>query len=581
MGELEKEAEAHLTLARLLRKERPPAKRAELRRILGTNHPIHRKIAEIEALDAAPEHEESSERPPQYVARRIVEPLKMPLSKLKFLVKPPRVQEPLFRYLFREYAKILHFGYSTHTVSPTFLFPVLRADRRLLHGFADSLKRAATELRELVRQALASGWRVAEKREYNLLVVLGRLCDEIVATNFAVLSTRDRKLIDRLSQIEVLFLILHYQPEDTELVIYTLGRILSLEPAGGGALADRAEDRARRILTSDFALPSLHNLLLILNMIKGRRLLTFAELLTPNLGDLINDTDFACVDEVRTEIDTYLGGLKETLTTLDRRRAELKKIRVYLPVDGTGVPQTSRLEDFYQGSQLAREEGWSFANDKENVVLFVPRLLRLIDATFGPLLAGRILMTSGKRGVVFSPPLFGTELQKLRNVRERVERLAFDLHTFTYKRYLSIRKDGKGGIRIEGAIISYVEDAQAILQGIAERMMELLAAPRSVAPAGVEPHPIEAIGSTAVVIPYEGETIRSPAGLSGRTVAETLTELTTIFYLAVTYLYEQDLAAQPEEEAAIMARFDSTLATLRRIADSIFYDETVAQLLGS
>ncbi len=580
VGELEKEAEAHLTLARLLRKERSPAKRAVLRRILRTNHPIQRKIAEIEALDAEAEREEAPERP-QYVARRVVEPLKMPVSKLKLLIKAPRVQESLFRYLFREYAKILHFGYTTHTVSPTFLLPAVRPDRRFLQSFADGLKRAATELHELIRQALQAGWRTVEKREYNLLVILSRLCEEIVATNFSVLSYRDRRLIDRLSTIEVLFLILRYQPEDTELVIYTLGRVLSLEPSGGGALADRAEDLSRRILMSDFALPSLYNYLLILNMIKWRRWLTLPELLAPNIGDLINDVDFACADDVRTEIETYVGGLRETLTTLDRRRTELKKIRTYLPLDSGGGPHIARLQDFYQESQFAREEAWSFGGDKENVVLFVPRLLRLVDATFSPLLAGKVVLASGKRVAIFAAPLFGTELQKLRNVRERVEKLAFDLHTLTYKRYLSIKRDGKGGIRIEGAIISYLEDAQAVLLGIAGQMRELLAAPRSPAPAGVEPHPLASIGSGGIVLPHEGEAIRSSSSLNGKSVVEALAELTTICYLTVSYLYEQDLASQSEEEVALSARFDSTLATLRRVADSTLYDETVTQLLGT
>jgi len=332
---------------------------------------------------------------------------------------------------------------------------------------------------------------------------------------------------------------------------------------------------------SDFALPSLFNFLLILNMIKWRRSLTLSELLTPNLGDLVNDVDFACADEVRTEIDTYIGGLRETLTTLDRRRSELRKIRVYLPLDNEGGPLIARLQDFYQESQLAREEAWSFGGDKENVVLFVPRLLRLVDATFSPLLAGRVVLASGKRAAIFAASLFGTELQKLRNVRERVEKLAFDLHTLTYKRYLSIKRDGKGGIRIEGAIVSYLEDAQAILLGIAGQMMELLAAPRTAAPAGVEPHPLEAIGSAGIVVPHEGDAIRFTGGLNGKTVVEVLAELTTICYLTVSYLYEPGLASQSEEEVAVSARFDSTLTTLRRIADSSIYDETVTQLLGT
>lgn len=579
-GELEMEAEAHLTLARLLRKGRSPAKREALQRILKNDHPLRRKIAEIEALDAEVEQDETVERR-QYIARRRVEPLSVPVAKLKGLIKQPRARLPLIPYLFGERQKILAFGRATHTASSPLLFSTIRVDRRFLHGFADGLKRTASELLDLVKQALLVGWRVAEKREYNLLVVLGRLCEEILAVNFSPLSHRDPGLIHKLSAIEALFLTLHHQPEDIEGIYYTLGRALTLEPSGSAAAADRVEDRARRILSSDFSAPSLYNFLLLLNMIWWRRLLTLPELYTSSLGDLINGADFACTPEVRSEIESYVAGLKESLIAIDRRRAELRKIRAFLPINEAGAPHLGPLEHFYQESSLAREESWSFSGDSDNLVLFVPRLLRLIDLTYAPLLSGRVVVESERRVAIFAAPLFGVELQKLRNFRERVERLAFDFHTLSYKRYLAIKRDGQAGIRVESAVVGYLEEIQAVLLGIGERLMRLLDLRRAPAPAGLEPHPIDAIPTAGaeLLLPHEGEKIRSATALGGRSVGEALQDLTTICLLAASYLYRQDFASQPEEEASLAARFASSLDSLRRLADRASYEETVAQLL--
>jgi len=90
---------------------------------------------------------------------------------------------------------------------------------------ANSLNPQATELLKILEIALEDSWHYLRATEYNLLVVLKQLCNEIASINYNLFNYKDRNLLNKLKSLEILFFVLHYHPHYHELLFYSLNLV--------------------------------------------------------------------------------------------------------------------------------------------------------------------------------------------------------------------------------------------------------------------------------------------------------------------------------------------------------------------
>lgn len=579
-SDLEREAEAHLVLGQLLRKKRPADRRNQLRRIMQSNLSIDEKVAEIRKLDAEGSNRTESEGPQGTSRSRGASPLRYSLAKLKTVIKLPHTRVGLLACLFGDYARIVDFGLKTHTIAPVFLFPLLRLDRRLQQTFAAELQSTARELQALLRVALDKGWQIVTKKEFNLMVVLDRLCEEILATNFGQLDFRDTHLSEKLRALEALFFVIHYRSEYRVTVVDALQRSLAAQPHEDAVGSQRAGLLASLILDSDRTLPSLYNFIVMTNMIMYRRLLTLRDLIATDLGQLVAEGDFACEWSVRVRIESYVEDLKRSILVLDEKRRQIDRVQEYVQTDASGAPDFSGLQRIYERG-LGKELAWSFARDRENVVVFVPRILRLVDATFTSFLAGQVTLATGGKARIFGTSLFQTDLQRLRNVAERFEHTAFDFRILSYHRYLEIKRGAIGAITVEAEIIRQANEALSILLSIAGRLEQVRREPSTDAPSrSAKPIEPSAFRGKTVSLPHASGVIRSRSLLNGVTVEDAIRDTIAVFYLIVAYLYDRDFLEALAQGEAIKQKLDSQLETLKRIGGPGEFDEVSVRLLA-
>ena len=600
---LDKEAEAHIALGVLLRKKRSPEKREQVRQLLQSNLSTSRLVSEIRRLDSGPtDHaspqdeetevqlgEESAASPEQEPAPPPVEitvgrgpmPFRFTIPKLKSILKLPLLRTPFFRYLFVELPKIVDFGRVSHVFSPPFLIPLIRLDesvRPLLHEWIQSW---STELLSYLKPVLQVGWRHLSKREYNMIVALERLCREIGTVNFQLLNLRDRGLLDKMRALETLFLALHYAPETVDELLAAVGEVMRSEHD----LIDRAE-RAEllvfRLLVKDFTIPSLYNVILGLNMMKLRRAFTMQELLSPDLGDLFDSSSFACDHEVQTSIDKFMEEASSRLLRLRTEWSRARRVVGMLRVGEDRNPDYSLLRELYEFSPGMRT-GRSFAEDRENVMVLAPMLLRRFDAEFAALLGGKI----GVRGIgkreIFTEHFFRSEFDRIRLSISKIERHAIGFRSFPYARYAAIRREGTGAVSTEIEVIGYLQEALQALVSVGRRIDELLALsssrrddssrPERAArmPRPVDPSVLQL--TRPFELPFASDQIGEEGYLRGKTLSDALQIAAAACFQTAMYLHDHSMVDTVAAEVRLSSQIESQMEVVRRIGDSRAYDE--------
>ena len=602
--ELDREAKAHMALAVLLRKDRSPAKRDEVRRVLQSKLSTAKIVEAIRRIDSesddleddieteGPQPPEEPEQPQEESAAeqeserrrisRVPNPYRLTLPKLKSVLKLPRVTSPFFRYLFREFPRIAEFGRVTHVFSPVFLLPILRLESGIPQFFSESLVAWSNELLSLLAPTLIVGWRHLSKRRYNMLVALDRLCREISSTNFRLLNPRDRGLIDKLRTLETLFLTFHYRSENAEEAVEALGDAMSQE-SELGKRADRAQLLANRILLPEFTMPSLYNLLLGLNMMKFRAAVTFKELLANDLGELFETEVHACDPEVESKIQALIDELKTKIAKLHREWSHLRRLRELLNVTELDNPDYPEMVQVYEYSSPTLKPR-SFAVDRENVMDFAPNFFRRFESSCSPLLNGTVQIEGNGRVELFTSNAFQNELDRLRLTASKLERSAFGFRSFPYARYVAIKREGKGGVSTELEVIAHLQEAATALVSIGNKLERVMGASKGEGESARSSMPVDP--STIQIgrplhLPHRGAAIARGSWLGGRRVEEAVGAVASVCFQSAVYFYEKGFVESLASERLLHQRIDNHLETVRRIADSSFYDQLVGGILKS
>jgi hypothetical protein len=332
-------------------------------------------------------------------------------------------------------------------------------------------------------------------------------------------------------------------------------------------------DLVNRLLAEELTLPSLWNCLLALNMAKTRRFLSLGDLIRPGLGEAVSSVEYDCSPQVRAKIEEFVESSLEMLQALHEQLVEVRRINGYLVNDESGNLDTSLLSDFYESE--AKGEGVLLEKDRENVMVLAPRFFTAFDRTFQALLNGRVAFAGGGRGAVFSPDCFQTELTRLRNAIEKLERAAFSYANFPYKRYLQIRASAMGAIPKEVEVLQLIDEGLAVIFGLGQSLARLLAMNGVGAPEGEGEQPVEAsaLQGKPFRLPFTGRKLQARGFLQGKSVAELLAQVTGICFAADFLFQDPAIFLLLGKERKISSQLQLKLGQLEHLVDEKTFSE--------
>jgi len=185
-------------------------------------------------------------------------PIKKELTRLSVL-----------EFLGRDFVSVRRFGRKTRVVTAWLLPPGIRMNRQLAGVLASRIGPLGRALSERLAPVMAQQWWRLTRRQYNTLVLVRELADELSDFEFPRLDLTNRHAVDQLQDIESLFLNLHRDPDYLKTVATALVCVEQADLMG----------MVLRMLTADGMVPSLYNCILGLNMFKYRRHVRLEQLL--------------------------------------------------------------------------------------------------------------------------------------------------------------------------------------------------------------------------------------------------------------------------------------------------------------
>ncbi|MBN1837385.1 MAG: hypothetical protein JW820_16140 [Spirochaetales bacterium] len=559
--ELEREAEGHITLGTLLRREREEPRRLAVERVMASSLSTAQKIERIQAID-----EEQDEQGVQRVLRAAAEQAgRQQASRVLRSVKVSRPRAGYLRYLLRERRLLQRFGRETHVLEARLLPPGVRPEPALQSFLVRQLQAWAGELSEKLAPVREAGWLYLSRRRYNLAVLLERLCERIAAFDFVHLDYRDRDLVDKMRRIESLFLALHYRPEYLEELVGAGQVVYSKQ--GKTEEADRVTDLINRILLPDLTLPSLYNVLLGLNMVRERRYLALADLVREGLGEPISSGEFDCGPKVRKRMEEYIQTAVDSVKRLHGQLFEVRRLNSYITYDEQGQPDTTALRELYETPE-GRGRG-NFDADQENLLLFAVRFLRTFDRTFFPLLNGQLTLAGVGKAQIFSRGFFQVEFSRLRAILERLEKGSFHFTHFPLKRYFQIKEGELRPVGTEAEVAQLMDDQVATLVDLGKTLSRLLSLQGlgAVPPGGSEPLEPIVLQGKPFKVPHASVRIQSRTMLNGRTVEEALAIAVSVCFSAGLYLRDRFVYYFLGRERKYAAEIEARMSSLENVLD--------------
>ncbi|MGD0728378.1 MAG: hypothetical protein ABSB63_22950 [Spirochaetia bacterium] len=566
-AEIEREADDHIALGLLLGKVREEPKRSAVQKVLANPLTIPQKIEKIKEID----EKEDTLAILHVVRQASAQVARSQVSRISRMIKKTTQSCSYFKFIFTEYRRVREFGRRSYVLETRLLPPGIRIDPQLPAFLAKEILTTAAELSLRLNPVVEHGWLHLTPRQYNLLVLLKRLADRLRAIEFAQLNLRDLNVIDRLRRVESLFLMLHYEP-DTQAVIFGALRAFYEKQHEPEEENDKTNRLVLRILAEDCTLPSLYNCLLGLNIFKYRRLLTLADLMREGLGEMVDSRAFDCESPVRARMDGYIDAAFESIGKLHEQLLEARRINSYIVLDEQGRPDTEILAGFYAPGDS--REPFSFAADQDNLVLFVPRLVRRFDRLFSPLLNGQCLLEETGRTAIFSRAFFELDFTKLRTMVEKMETGPFHFSSFPLSRYLQIKGARLGAIGNEMEVNEIIGQGVGCLVDLGKTLMKILVL-RTPGGAAGTPEPLEPIvlqGKT-FSLPHENGRIQTRSLLKGKTVVEALSLAVTICFTAGLLLHDDFLSLFLGKEKRLGAELRARMKLMENLLDPESYRE--------
>ncbi len=569
-AEIEREADDHIALGLLLRKDRIEPKKSAVQKVLSNPLTIPQKIEKIREID----EKEDALAILHVVRQASAQAARSQVSRISRMIKKTTTSCSFFTFIFTEYRRVKEFGRRSYVLEARFLPPGIRLDPQLPAFLAKEILTSAAELSLRLDPVVEHGWLHLTPRQYNLIVLLKRLADRLRAVEFSRLNLRDMNVVNRLRRVESLFLMLHYEPEIQETIFGGL-RTYYEKQHEADEENEKTNSLVLRILAEDCTVPSLYNCLLGLNIFKHRRLLTLPDLMREGLGGMVDTVAFDCEPGVHARMDGYIDSAFESVGKLHEQLQEARRINSYLIFDDQGRPDTEILAGFYESGDS--REPFNFAADQENLVILVPRLVRRFDRLFAPLLNGQCLLEETGRAAIFSRAFFELDFTKLRTMVEKLETGPYHFSSFPLARYLQIKGARIGAIGNEMEVNELIGQGVACLVDMGKTLMKILVL-RAPGGAAEEAEPLEPIvlQGKAFSLPYENGRLQTRSFLKGRTVGEALSLAVTMCFTVGLLLQDDFLSVFLGKEKRLATELHSRMKLMENLLDPESYRDLSA-----
>jgi hypothetical protein len=488
-------------------------------------------------------------------------------------IKAYQKKSSYFRFLFFEFKKIGEFGKKTHIFYTKLLPPGLILNKDIAHPFTNYLVTCSCDLFKILTGILQNGWHHLNKREYNLLLILKKLCEKITKTNFNLLNYKDRNLIEKLRSIETLFLILCYHNHYLDTILSSVQTVLEKDPEYHDDIRDVLV-LIKRILTRDGDLPSFYNFILGLNMFKSNRYLILQDLIQRNCGEIISSSNFECDQDIKQEIDRYVQECKNELVLIYKQKQKIEHIQSFLPKDDHGAFDFKTLQYLYESGQ--KDKKHNFFEDQENAVLFTARYLGFFESAFVNLLNGKVSLSGLNKVEIFSHYFFQLEFSRIRSISEKLVKYSFDFPSpFTLDHYRAVNGSNRRATRTEAEAVQMISEGITNLYDIGKKVERVLNLRLPQKDVQEKQAPLEAVilRGKPFSLPYEDRILKYRSNLGGKTVVEALSFVVTVCFLSCVFFRDRNISTLLDKEERINREIQSMLETLERIAPPKVYQE--------
>ena len=570
--EIGREADDHIALGLLLRRDRQEPRKGAVQKVLSSNLSTAQKVEKIREIDET----KDSGSVLRVVRRAAVLAAHGRMVAVSRAIKRPVSRRSYFSFLLGEYGKVRKWGRRTHVLSATVLPPGIRMDAGLPNFLVKELQAWAHELSARLKVVAELGWAHLTPHQYNYVVLLKRLSDRLRDFDFLHMDLRDPALVDRFRRVESLFLMLHYHRDSMNTLLGAL-RLFYERQRDSAEEGEKTQRLAMRILSEDVTLPSLYNILLGLNIFRRRRLLEMKDLVQEGLGDMVDSRAFDCDPQVRERMEKHIDECVESISKVHGQLQESRRVNSYILQDPQGRPSDELLRALYL-SVGRRGDEQDYDRDLGNLVVLVPRLLRAFDAVFSPLLNGQVGLEGNGKVTIFARPFFEEELTRLRNGIGKLEQGPFHFSTFPLDRYLKIKGERTGTIWNEVDVSIIIDEAVAGLVDLGKTLTRVMGLRLPTSPSNIATTPLESVVLQGKVfsLPYENMRISSRSLLGGRTVAEAVTTAVQACFTAGLVFHDDFLSLYQGKEKRLAEALRQKMGLMQTLLDQDSYRDLAA-----
>jgi hypothetical protein len=570
-AEIAREADAHIALGILLRKDRPEPKKSAVQKVLSSSLSTAQKVEKIREVD----EKQDSISILHVVRQASAQAARGQISRFSRLVKQPIQGHSFFTFLLREYGRVRQFGRRTHVLDTIIWPPGIRLDQNLPSFLVKQVQAWATELSPRLKAVTDHGWVHLTPRQYNHVVLLKKLSDRIQAFDFLHLNLRAPGLVESFKRIESLFLMLHYHADTIGVVLGALRHHSEKQHEPEEEIV-RTHGLVVRLLREDITLPSLYNCLLALNILRRRRFLAMSDLLHAGLGEIVDTRGFDCEPAVRERVEGYVDESIESIKRHHGQLQEARRLRSYLVMDDEGRPDTSILQAVYKSA--SPRAVYDFYADQQNLVLFVARFMRAFDAVFAPLLNGRCALAEIGRVSIFARDFFELEFTRIRSLTEKLEKGPFHFASFPLARYFQIRAERLGAIGSEMDLCQIVDEAVGCLVDLGKTITRVLSLRSPAGASGSPVVPVEAVAlqGKAFSIPHENQLVQSRSLLGGTSVVQAITTAVTVCFTAGLLFQDDFLSMYHGKEKTLADELQRRMGLIENLLDPESFGELSA-----
>lgn len=492
------------------------------------------------------------------------------LAQNRKSLKPLIQRTSFFRFFFMERRQIRLFSENTGVIRTRTFGTRLVLNPMVLGALSKNIRKVAEELLKPLTTVLDHGWFYLDKRDYNLIVILYKLCLDITRTDFKGLNPKSIHLIDKIPAIEHLFLILKYEPSDVRQLIYAVDIVFSKDPKKI-EIEKNATVNIHKLLDNDSMRPSLHNIILGMNMLKTKKNLELEDLMNPSLK-LIDIHDFNCSPKIRDKINDNLRKLENGIKPLLEQEKETFRLHAFIPTDESGEVDLSLLKTFYDTYYSSKRQSYDF--NKENIIKFILNLGYAFHKSFRDFLSEKIILESENIRSLFAQPIFGQDLIRIELNLEKLDKIQTILPKFPTSRCLAIKKSTSGAIESEANAIQIIYEIAGTMVSMGKRIAHILR--YSIPPGEEEGHePVEiqyfSYAEQSYQIPFEAHKLKMEGYLNGMIVRDALYQITSICYQTGVFVQHGELTELLKKEKKIRDEIRLRTKHYKRLAHEKIY----------